>query len=570
MLRSPRNRAPGDDSDQCLLTMRLLRFLLPGVCFLGLLTWASGGEDTNRAQVHGDSLEPQLNQVLQAPPYRHGHWGLLVVDSRTGQTVYERNADELFAPASVTKLFSAACALIEFGADHRFETPVLRRGEADSQGVLRGDLILIAQGDLSMGGRTGPDGTLLFKDDDHTYAGGNPRSEIVAAEPLAGLDDLARDVRATGITRVTGDVIIDDRLFDSAESSGSGPKRLSPILINDNVVDVLVEAAKEAGHPAAVSLVPSSPSLIMDAQVQTVAADQRPKVEVRGSGPGRFVVTGTIPAGHRRLVVIHEVEDPASFARSLFIEALRRHGVRTDASPLGSNTTATLGTQADVGRLPRVGVYTSPRFREFLKVILKVSHNLYASTLPMLVAARHGERTLDAGLREQGKILKGLGVDLATVSFGGGAGGTRSDMVTPRATVTLLRAMSTRPDSAAFEAALPILGRDGTLARAVSPESPARGHAHAKTGTYWVDNELSGKALLTSKAMAGYMETAAGRKLVFAFFVNNVMLDAPGPNHPVSEATAAAGRQLGKLCEIFYSSDAQPTRTESARSPTTP
>jgi D-alanyl-D-alanine carboxypeptidase/D-alanyl-D-alanine-endopeptidase (penicillin-binding protein 4) len=116
--------------------------------------------------------------------------------------------------------------------------------------------------------------------------------------------------------------------------------------------------------------------------------------------------------------------------------------------------------------------------------------------------------------------------------------------------------MAARPDSAVFNDALPILGRDGTLARAVAPESPARGHAHAKTGTYWVDNELSGKALLTSKALAGYLETSSGRPLVFAFFVNNVMLDAPKPGRTVSDATAEAGRLLGRLCEVFYASDA--------------
>ena len=53
--------------------------------------------------------------------------------------------------------------------------------------------------------------------------------------------------------------------------------------------------------------------------------------------------------------------------------------------------------------------------------------------------------------------------------------------------------MAARPDLSAFNDALPILGRDGTLARTVSPDSPARGHAHAKTGTYWVDNELTGQ-----------------------------------------------------------------------------
>jgi len=119
--------------------------------------------------------------------------------------------------------------------------------------------------------------------------------------------------------------------------------------------------------------------------------------------------------------------------------------------------------------------------------------------------------------------------------------------------------MAARPDFPACAAALPILGRDGTLARAVSRESPARGHAHAKTGTYWVGNELNGKAVLTSKALAGYLETASGRPLVLAFFVNNVMLDAHRPKRTVSGKTAPAGRLLVKLCEVFYASDGEGT-----------
>ena len=188
-------------------------------------------------------------------------------------------------------------------------------------------------------------------------------------------------------------------------------------------------------------------------------------------------------------------------------------------------------------------------------MILKVSHNLHASTLPLLLAARHGERTLEAGLRRQGELLKSLGIEPRTASFGGGAGGSRSDLVTPRATVALLKAMAARSDFSAYEDALPILGRDGTLAHAVPDDSPARGHGHAKTGTYWVDNELTGKAVLTSKALAGYLETAAGRPLILAIFVNNVMLDAPRPNRTISDETREAGKLLGKLCEVFYASD---------------
>jgi D-alanyl-D-alanine carboxypeptidase/D-alanyl-D-alanine-endopeptidase (penicillin-binding protein 4) len=118
--------------------------------------------------------------------------------------------------------------------------------------------------------------------------------------------------------------------------------------------------------------------------------------------------------------------------------------------------------------------------------------------------------------------------------------------------VTLLRALATRPEFAAFEAALPVLGRDGTLAKAVSGDSSVRGHARAKTGTYFVANGLDGTVVLTSKALAGYLETASGRSLVFAAFLNNVPLEAPRPGRSVSDATAEAGRLLGKLCEALY------------------
>jgi D-alanyl-D-alanine carboxypeptidase/D-alanyl-D-alanine-endopeptidase (penicillin-binding protein 4) len=510
----------------------------------------------------------RVEAVLATPGFQNGHWGILVADRKKGQTVFERNPDQLFAPASVTKLFSTAAALVELGPNHRFGTPLVRRGGIDAKGVLRGDLILLAQGDLCMGGRTGPEGKLLFCDDDHTYASGNFDSQITPTDSLAGLDHLAREVKAAGIGAIDGDVIVDDRLFAPALATGSGPRRISPIVINDNVIDILAQPAAKVGRPALVVFQPATQFLTMDAQIATVGAGQKPSFQVHEAGPNRIVVRGELPLGRSRIVKIHEVEDPASFARALLIEALVRRGVRVAVSALGANATANLPAQADVARLPKVAEYTSPPFSEFIKVTLKVSHNLYASTLPLLLAARHGERTLDAGLRRQGEILKSLGIDPKEIAFGGGAGGDRADLATPRATVTLLRAMANRPDFATFDAALPVLGRDGTLAKAVSKDSPARGHAHAKTGTYYVENRLTGNVVLTSKALAGYLETASGRSLIFAAFVNGVPLDAPKANRSVSEATLAAGRVLGKLCEALYAdsgdSDAAPNRAATA------
>jgi D-alanyl-D-alanine carboxypeptidase/D-alanyl-D-alanine-endopeptidase (penicillin-binding protein 4) len=503
----------------------------------------------------GTPLEDRVDSVVNARGFEGGHWGLLVVDSSSGKVVFERNADRMFCPASVTKLYSSAAALVDLGADHRFKTPVVRRGEVKA-GTLRGDLILVAKGDLSLGGRTGPDGTLAFEDNDHSYAGGNPDASLVPCDPLAGLTHLAREVHSAGIKEITGDVLVDDRLFDRAPSTGSGPTKVSAMVVNDNVVDVVVTPGARAGDLASVRIVPETASVQFDARVET-SGEGAASVEVAAVGPRRFTVRGRVPVGHKPVLKAYEVEEPASFARSLFIEMLRSRGVRVGASPLAENDAAKLPSKAEVTALPVVAEYTSPPLREYLKVILKVSQNLHASTLPMLVAAKHGETSLAQGLKREGEALAKLGVPPLAVSFGGGAGGSRSDLVTPRATVALLRAMAARPDFAAYDAALPVLGRDGTLAKAVAPESPARGHARAKTGTFWVDNALDGRPILVSKALAGYLETASGRKLTFAFFVNNIPIEAIGG--PIPEAAAAAGRRLGKLCELFYDDPSEAT-----------
>jgi D-alanyl-D-alanine carboxypeptidase/D-alanyl-D-alanine-endopeptidase (penicillin-binding protein 4) len=491
----------------------------------------------------GDDLAARIDSVIHAPQYKQAHWGILVVDAEDGHPIYALNPDQLFLPASTTKLYSCSAALAALGPDHRFETPVYRRGEV-KDGSLAGDLILVAQGDLTLGGRTDAAGRLAFRDHDHIYANGGTDGQLTDTDTLAGLRDLARQVAAAGIRRVDGDVLIDDRLFDKNRGSGSGPDVLSPILVNDNLVDLVVTPATAAGKPAAVQMRPETGFLLMDAQVTTVAEGKRTAVDVHAAGKNGFQVRGTIAAKSRPLVRIYPVPDPAAFARALFIELLRQAGVTIAASPL-QPARAHLPERDGYARLPRVALFTSPPFSEVIKVTLKVSHNLYASTLPLLIAAHNGKRTLADGLHWQRRFLADLGIDVNTISFGGGAGGSNADAVTPRASVELLRALAHRPDYQFIQAGLPVLGVDGTLVDALPADSPARGKVMAKTGTLsWYDG-MNDRLLLTSKALAGTMKTARGRSLVVALYVNNVPL-------PQGVRADREGKALGKLCEILY------------------
>ncbi|MCE9604279.1 MAG: D-alanyl-D-alanine carboxypeptidase/D-alanyl-D-alanine-endopeptidase [Planctomycetia bacterium] len=490
------------------------------------------------------TLRSEIEPVLDAPEFKHSHWGVLVVDATTGNTLYERNGDKLFAPASVTKLFSVAAAFDELGGDHKFETPLYARGNLDPAGVLEGDLILAASGDPTMGGRTDEAGGIALENVDHTYAGYSAKARLTKPDPLAGLDRLAKQAYERGLREVHGAVLVDDRLFHSAMSSGSGPSRVSPITINDNVLDFTFTPGA-TGKPAEVDWRPKTSAYTIDSQVTTGASSSKTSITIDEPLRGTITIRGTIPHGHVPLVLTHEVEHPASFARSLLIEALRRAGVRVEASPLVENTIDKLPRREAQAMLDKLAVLESPRFAEEMKLTLKVSLNLHATMMPLLVATKHGKRTMAEGLRLEREALARLGVDVDTISFAGGAGGDRGDYVTPRATVQLLTAMAKRPDFETYRDALPILGVDGTLANAVEKSSPALGKVRAKTGTLSWSNLLNDRPLLQSKALAGYAETKSGRTVVFAFFVNLVHIKESADRERI-------GRVLGTLCEKLH------------------
>ncbi|MFO0805287.1 MAG: D-alanyl-D-alanine carboxypeptidase/D-alanyl-D-alanine-endopeptidase [Gemmataceae bacterium] len=488
-------------------------------------------------------LKKTLDELIDGPDYKHASWGIHVVNAKTGETVFSRNPDAMLAPASVTKLFSCAAALLTLGPDFQFETTVHARG-LHLNGTLRGDLILVASGDLTLGGRT-KDGKIVFTDKDHTYANsGLMDAQLTDTNPLAGLDDLAKQVKASGIKQIDGDVLVDDRLFARTRGSGSGPDVITPIVVNDNVIDVVVEPGEAVGDVAKIKTRPETSFYQVDSLVSTGMEKSQPDIQLLMVGPNHFAVRGRIPKGAKPQVRIYPVEEPALFARALFIEALRRAGVKANAAVLRP-INPVLPERGSYERYPKVASLVSPPFSEALEVTLKVSHNLYASTLPCLVAASTGGTTAEQGLRMQRKVLKDLGVDVNAVSFGGGAGGGWADHTTARAAVQLLQGMAKRPEWKAYKAALPVLGVDGTLADTVPAGSPAKGHVWAKTGTLvWYD-AVNDRQILKSKALAGTMKTKNGTELHFAMIVNNVPL-------PKGVNASREGKLLGKLCETIH------------------
>ena len=68
----------------------------------------------------------------------------------------------MLIPGSNAKLLSVSSVWKTLGGEHRFRTPVHALGRS-SGGTLRGDLVVVGVGDLSLGGRTTRDGGIAWE-----------------------------------------------------------------------------------------------------------------------------------------------------------------------------------------------------------------------------------------------------------------------------------------------------------------------------------------------------------------------------------------------------------------------
>ena len=122
--------------------------------------------------------------------------GVLVTDASSGQTLYARQPDGLFTPASNMKLLSLSAALYTLGPEYWFSTSVTRPA-GGKQAARAEHLTLVGSGDPSLDASGGK----------HSLAG------------------LARQVYASGI-RTVGSLRLDSRMIGAAAGTGQAGWRV--------------------------------------------------------------------------------------------------------------------------------------------------------------------------------------------------------------------------------------------------------------------------------------------------------------------------------------------------------
>jgi D-alanyl-D-alanine carboxypeptidase/D-alanyl-D-alanine-endopeptidase (penicillin-binding protein 4) len=507
-----------------------------------------------RAQVAtGDETAARLTErlapILGRPEFRHAAWGIEFYSLDDDRPVFTLNPQQLFSAASTTKLLTVGSALMLLGPDHRFHTRVYRTGPVNAQGTLNGDLILVGTGDLNLSGRIQPGDTLGFTNEDHAYDA-DPNTAAVPGDPLLVIRQLAGQVADHGIRRVNGRVLVDVSLFPEGQRELGTGVVMSPIVVNDNLVDVTIGAGSSVGAPTSVSVSPASSYVKFVNRSTTSAAGTTPHITWSSDvtdpdGSHTVTISGRFPAGTRAILYSYAVPEPSRFAEVVFVQALKERGVAVTLPPAAVQRAFTSNAAAYVPANV-VAEHVSPTFAEEAKVTLKVSQNLHASTMPMILKATLAKGdTSRTGFDLERGVLERAGLDLGGAQQTDGAGGDAR--FSPDFMVHYLAYMARQKDFPVFERALPILGRDGTLWN-IQSDAPAAGHVFAKTGTLAGYDALNRKMLVTAKALGGYMTTPSGRRYALSVYVNNVAV-------PLDQdaITRIAGQALGEVVSVAYS-----------------
>lgn len=431
------------------------------------------------------------DSLLNDPIFRSAHWGVLVVDPATADTLFSRNAGKLFMPASNQKLLTGATALATLGPEYRFTTTILG-ALPSSNGVMPGDLVVVGTGDPTVS---------------DSLTGGDALAPLRAlADSLAG-----RGIRAVAGRLIRGgDAFPDSTLgfgwsWDDLDYGYSAP--IDELMFNEGFARVTVFGGRFPGDSVRVRTSPAAtlPHL-RSIQVLTVGCcDLRQRVQwsidVRGPRP-MVDLRGTVRV--RDSVAVHvALRNPAAAWLGAFAETLAERGIAVRGGIEPTQIADTVG-------LSVLGTRLSPPLREILPALQKPSQNQIAEILFKTLGREvTGSGTADSGRVVVERQLLAWGADSAGFAVRDGSGLSRHDYVTPETIVRVLDAMRRHASFMVFHDALPIGGVDGTL-RERMIGTAAEGNVRAKTGT--IDK---------ARALSGYVTTADGRLLLFSMLANN-------------------------------------------------
>ena len=397
----------------------------------------------------------QAVQILQQAEQRgEARYGVSVWRIDEAKPLLDYRSRERFTPASVTKIFSSATALIALGADYQFPTEIGYRGTITSDGVLDGDLIIVGHGDPSLESKHYPRRKGIFYD------------QVYLA------------LQQAGIRQIRGRIVVDasaycDEGYLEAWPREDWGRRYAPAVYGvnlcDNIMQVGISAQEVAkGATAPTFLHPSTPGHAWQMNIQLVKRGSQLAISADRDSRTTRRLSGRLARGSsKRQIISCDLSNPAMALALQLAEHLQRRGIElSDCQSVAyyDKSAPTLTTLLDI--------YLSPHLSELIRTCNYHSVNLYAEALLRSTGNRFGSvqqgvciSTSEALRQEMNYWRETCSLSADELALYDGSGLSRHSKLSPYALTATLRQVYRLPlpISDPFILSLPQVGREGTV-----------------------------------------------------------------------------------------------------------
>ncbi len=459
------------------------------ICVLLLLAAGSAESSPDASSASRGELRSRLRSVLKQPALAGARLSALVVREADGVVLFEHEPDRMMIPASNAKILTALAVLSTLGPTFQFETQIWSDRAPDIKGTV-GRLGVRASGD-----------------------------------PALNSEDwwrLASELRAAGLRKVSGDIVLDVSYLDTVRwhpswQGISSRAYHAPVgALNANYGSFAVRVAPGAilDDPVRVRISPDIPYLRPSLEARTVSPRKRRSLVVdRRERDGYELVTvaGSARRGSEPKTYYRSVSNPAAYAGAILRMQLAANGIEVAGKVL-------------IGKTPAAPhellLFKGRPLSEIVRLFMKFSNNTIAETLVKDLGARAtGEAgSWNNGVPEMRRRLLSLGIASEDFALVDGSGLSYENRASARAMVSALRVASASfgigPE---FLAAFPVAGRDGTLEKRAAT---ATDRVRAKTGLLNQVTALSGFAIVRGLDPAVDAEMPEGERVIFSLLVN--------------------------------------------------
>lgn len=396
-------------------------------------------------------------------------------------TIYELNSKNKMIPASISKIATASAILEYFPPGYKYKTKLLSDGSINEK-ILKGDLYLKGGGDPG------------FVSENMWF--------------------LVNMFLRNEITKVEGDIVVDDTLFDQNRyDSSRQPERVdraydAPVgamSFNWNAVNIFVRPGEKLGAQSKVFLDPENEYVRLINNTKTVAGSESSivasRVEDKSFGGDVIHVSGKIGKEAKEIVIFKNITKPDIWAGYNLKSFLAQRGIRVSGKVRAGVSSEKMALLAEV---------ESKSIEMAVADMNKFSNNYVAEMLTKNLGTLKGTPgSLASGMQMVNVHLKELGLPDDQFYMQNPSGLTRDNRMSAFAVWKVISHLKNdfqvQPE---FLSSLPIAGIDGTLKKRMK-NTPGERWVRAKTG--FLTNVVS---------LAGYAGRSDGRVFTFTFIFN--------------------------------------------------